>query len=217
MERADSMNLRRLIIWSDLVYVMYLVGAIQFTLHSQSVLLSELTPFFLCTIYIIVAVGVLRETQFALSELFVFVFITGLMSEIIGANTGLLFGEYSYTEALGPAIMNVPVIIAINWALLIGGGIAISQKIFDNRSLQVLFTVFIIVAFDFIMEPVAIRLHYWEWKGNAIPMFNYVTWAGVALISAWYAQVRHIKVRGIILFHYFIAQTLFFIVLRIFL
>lgn len=209
------MNLRGLKLWPGVIYLMYLVGAIQFGLHSHSVLLSELTPFFLCSIYVIVAIGVLHESYFALAELFLFVFVIGLLSEIIGANTGLLFGEYNYTDVLGPAIMNVPVIIAINWALLIGGGIAISQKISDKKFLQVLVAVCIIVAFDFILEPVAIKLHYWEWKGNVIPIYNYITWAGVALISAYYAQVRHIKVSGIILAHYFIAQTLFFIVLRI--
>jgi bisanhydrobacterioruberin hydratase len=194
---------------------MYLVGAIQYGMHSQSVLLSELTPLFLGTIFIIVSVGVLRETQFDLFELFIFVFLIGLMSEIIGVNTGILFGTYRYTDVLGSAIMKVPVIIAINWAFLIGGGIAISGKLFISKIGQVLFTVFIIVLFDFIMEPVAVKLHYWDWSNNTIPLLNYVTWAGVTLICVWYSQFRNIRVRGTILSHYFIAQTLFFIALRI--
>jgi putative membrane protein len=160
-------------------------------------------------------VGVLRETQFELFELFVFVFLTGLMSEIIGVNTGILFGAYRYTDILGPAIMKVPIAIAINWAFLIGGGIAISGKLFKGKMMQILFTVFIIVLFDVTMEPVAVKLHYWDWNNNTIPILNYITWAGVTLICVCYSQLRSIRVRGTLLVHYFIAQTLFFIALRI--
>jgi bisanhydrobacterioruberin hydratase len=37
------------------------------------------------------------------------------------------------------------------------------------------------VAFDAVMEPVAIALGYWTWTGGAIPLRNYAAWF---LISA---------------------------------
>ena len=42
-------------------------------------------------------------------------FITGMVTEIIGVNTGYLFGDYSYGEVLGTKIYGVPLLIGMNW------------------------------------------------------------------------------------------------------
>ena len=47
------------------------------------------------------------------------VFIIGFFSEVTGVNTGLLFGNYSYGKVLGIQILKVPLIIAINWFIII--------------------------------------------------------------------------------------------------
>lgn len=37
--------------------------------------------------------------------------------------------------------------------------------------------------FDWLMEPVAIRLGYWKWGGDgSIPLFNYACWFIVSLL-----------------------------------
>jgi bisanhydrobacterioruberin hydratase len=52
--------------------------------------------------------------------LFVLVtFAAGIVVEIIGVNTQLLFGDYSYGKVLGYQVSKVPVIIGINWFLVI--------------------------------------------------------------------------------------------------
>lgn len=38
-------------------------------------------------------------------------------------------------------------------------------------------------AIDFIMEPVAIRHQFWRWNSGQIPLFNYVSWFSVALLT----------------------------------
>jgi bisanhydrobacterioruberin hydratase len=207
--------MQRVKIWTAVIYGMFFLGIFQYGMHAQLARLSQLTPFFLGLIFLVVVFALLRESRYSFIELFTFAFFAGLFSEMIGVNTGILFGEYHYTDVLGSAILGVPIIIAFNWAFLIGGGIAIADKLFKSKKMQVLFAVFVIVVFDFIMEPVAVKLHYWEWQNNTIPIFNYVTWAGVATTCACYSQFRGIRARGTILVHYFIAQTLFFIALRI--
>lgn len=47
------------------------------------------------------------------------IYLIGIGAEIIGVNTGLLFGNYSYGNNLGPKIVGVPPIIGINWIVLI--------------------------------------------------------------------------------------------------
>mgnify|MGYP003542806071 FL=1 len=52
--------------------------------------------------------------------LFVFTcFVIGVAVEIIGINTGILFGDYTYGSALGSQVMNVPLLIGINWFIII--------------------------------------------------------------------------------------------------
>ncbi|MBK7882949.1 MAG: carotenoid biosynthesis protein [Chitinophagaceae bacterium] len=43
----------------------------------------------------------------------------GIAVEIIGVKTGFLFGNYSYGIVLGPKIQSVPILIGINWFIII--------------------------------------------------------------------------------------------------
>ena len=42
-----------------------------------------------------------------------------MLTEAIGVNTGLLFGTYEYGANLGFKIFGVPLIIGVNWTVLI--------------------------------------------------------------------------------------------------
>ncbi len=196
------------------MYVAFLIGALQFGMSAAIDRLSIATPYFLSAIYVLVIFALLTNITLSLIEIFIFAFFTGLLSEIIGVHTGILFGNYHYTSLLGPSIVGVPWIIAINWAFLIAGSIIISDTLFNNRILQIVSAVLLIVIFDFIMEPVAVKLHYWEWADNSIPLYNYISWAFVSLVCVGYSKFRGFKLSGSVMIHYYIAQTLFFGFLR---
>jgi bisanhydrobacterioruberin hydratase len=49
---------------------------------------------------------------------FIVCFVVGIWVEVIGTSTGLLFGNYSYSKNLGPAFKNVPLVIGINWCII---------------------------------------------------------------------------------------------------
>ena len=46
-------------------------------------------------------------------------FIAGVGVEIIGVNTGVLFGNYQYGNVLGIQFKNVPLLIGVNWFIII--------------------------------------------------------------------------------------------------
>ena len=50
---------------------------------------------------------------------FVVCFITGIVVEVVGTSTGYLFGEYVYGTTLGLSFKNVPLVIGINWFIII--------------------------------------------------------------------------------------------------
>ncbi len=139
--------------------------------------------------------------------------IIGLTAEAIGVNTGYLFGEYEYGSVLGLKIFEVPYTIGVLWAGLSIATKNISGKITKNPFLIALIASLIMVVFDFIMEPVATKLNFWNWAENNIPISNYVSWFFVSL----FIQIlwRKVDTKNSVFDIIFVIQALFFIILNI--
>jgi bisanhydrobacterioruberin hydratase len=119
-----------------------------------------------------------------------FVAVASFFIEAVGTNTGKIFGVYSYGRTLGPALLNTPLIIGLNWFLLIYCTNVISRLLWERlskgsearrRGLPVsLFVVLtgslLMVAYDLFLEPAAMRLDMWSWECGVIPFRNYVGW-----------------------------------------
>ncbi|MDX9729734.1 MAG: carotenoid biosynthesis protein [Bacteroidales bacterium] len=119
-----------------------------------------------------------------------FVAVTSFLIEAIGTNTGKIFGVYSYGRTLGPALLNTPLIIGLNWFLLIYCTNVIGRLLWERlskggtgshaglqESLFVIITgSLLMVAYDLFLEPAAMRLDMWTWECGVIPFRNYVGW-----------------------------------------
>src|SRR6187200_2863197 len=46
-------------------------------------------------------------------------FIAGFCVELIGVNSAAFFGNYNYGDALGAKVFGVPLVIGINWFIII--------------------------------------------------------------------------------------------------
>jgi putative membrane protein len=114
--------------------------------------------------------------------------IVGFLAEVIGTNTGLLFGNYAYGNPFGFKIAAVPVLIGLLWFVTvyaIGNLVLFLYRILFKNPIRSVFVNFVLIVlaaaittlFDYILEPAAISLGYWQWlpDGN-IPTFNYVCW-----------------------------------------
>ena len=73
----------------------------------------------------------------------------------------------------------------------------------------------LIALYDVAIEPVAVKLDYWQWGGGTIPLRNYVMWAVVALVISLPLQVLGIRFRSPLLLVYLGAQLFFFLVLNL--
>lgn len=111
-------------------------------------------------------------------------------AEAVGVATGAVFGEYVYGPTLGWKVLDVPLIVAFNWMLVVNGAVCIAGRILPPRAAAgrrialPLLAGAIAVAFDWVMEPVAIRLDYWTWAGGSIPLQNYAAWFVLAAALA---------------------------------
>ena len=166
--------------------------------------------------------------------LFVLVtFAVGIVVEMIGVNTQLLFGDYSYGKVLGYQVNNVPVIIGINWFLIIYCcGITVQTILMKAitkvatetstppmvlKALSVIVDGATLAVFiDWIMESVAVQLGYWKWNGD-IPVYNYICWFVVAIAMLAVFHFLKFNKQNKFAVHLLMIQVLFFLLLRTFL
>lgn len=118
-------------------------------------------------------------------------FAIGFLAELIGVNTGLLFGSYEYGDNLGLKIGGVPLLIGVNWALLV----FVTAEIFRRTNLSIwlksALAAGLMVLLDAFIEPLAPSLDFWSWTYGHPPAFNYITWFIVAYGLVWlYFRVK---------------------------
>ena len=113
------------------------------------------------------------------------IFLIGMITESLGVNYGLIFGDYEYGNNLGFKLFGVPYLIGVNWIILtvISGNIA--SFITKNRSivLTIIIGALLMLAMDFVMEPIAPKLDMWRFKNLIVPSSNYVGWLFVGLFT----------------------------------
>lgn len=108
-------------------------------------------------------------------------FSIGMVAEIVGVNTGYLFGHYSYTGAFGPEICRVPVIIGINWILLSYVSANVIAAYTSVNWQRITGASILMVAIDLLLESFATRHHFWVWQNSFPPVKNYISWFFVSL------------------------------------
>lgn len=143
-------------------------------------------------------------------------FSVGLGMEMIGTNTGLVFGEYSYGKTLGFQVGHVPLIIGVNWLMLVYASAAVVNHFGEKLHFVVkaALSAALMVFLDFFIEPVAMRYDFWSWAGDIIPIQNYIAWFviafGLLLVTHRLMMIKSKTAIGL-----FIAQLMFFVALNL--
>ncbi|MEX0636794.1 MAG: carotenoid biosynthesis protein, partial [Ferruginibacter sp.] len=74
------------------------------------------------------------------------------------------------------------------------------------------------VLFDWLMEPVAVKLGYWTWLGDGeIPFYNYVCWFFISLILLLLFKKMPFRKSNKFAVNLLLIQSMFFLILRTFL
>ena len=159
----------------------------------------------------------------------------GFAVEVVGVNTGLLFGSYRYGAALGWQWLDVPFIIGINWIIVICCCGISTHTLLTKASAQLapelskpmtkLKAVSVIVdgatlavIFDWLMEPVAVKLGYWTWlDGGEIPSYNYFCWFVISALLLALFHFLPFRKENKFAVNLLLIQGMFFLVLRTFL
>jgi putative membrane protein len=203
-----------------LMTVMFAVGFVGHTLKATLPWMLALTPYFLFVFGALAILPVLLEGNASFFVWAAAVLVVTFLLEAAGTATGKIFGPYAYGDTLGPKLLRVPVVIAFNWVLVILGALILAGLITRNRVAAAFLGAGFAAGFDFLLEPTAMSLNYWNWTGVAgpagIPVRNYVAWFLIALAAGLPFTLLRVPARSRVPMAYFFIQTAFFAALRIF-
>jgi putative membrane protein len=150
--------------------------------------------------------------KFVLSS--IFIGIAGFFIEVLGVKTGYIFGSYNYGDSLGLKILEVPVIMALNWLLLIYATATMLSTI-KNDILFSIAGATIITLLDVLIEPLCAYLHFWFWEGN-VPFQNFVAWFVISCLLFYFFRKVNKNISNPYAVIIISTQFLFFGILNIY-
>lgn len=153
----------------------------------------------------------------------ILVVIATIIIEIVGVETGMIFGEYIYSSVLQSLIKNVPLAIGFAWLGMLFSTTTLTQRIYIERFsvkpiMAAAIVALLMVLFDWILEPAAIELNYWQWSKSGIPLQNYLAWFVFSFIFSFPGnklKIFDFKLPAIAL-HAFFAQIIYFVIIILF-
>ena len=199
-----------------LLSIFYLVGILGIVVFKIDDFLL-LTPFNLLVSLVIILWFHPKWTK----QTFLFLGITylvGYFIEVVGVNTGVIFGDYTYGAVLGWKIWNTPLMIGVNWVLLIyASGMTINWWFPKwNRFTRPFASAALMVLLDMLIEPVAIHYDFWTWATENVPLQNYISWYLISLVLLFLFHQIHQNQTNKVASGLLFLQFLFFAVLLLF-
>lgn len=143
-------------------------------------------------------------------------FLLGFITEALGVNYGLIFGNYAYGENLGYKVFGVPLMICVNWALLTAVTADVAKYISKNLVFSAFLGGAMMTILDILLEVSAPRFDFWEFERGVVPIQNYIGWLVTAFAAHLGYQYFSIKTNKAISWHILISIALFFTVFLFF-
>lgn len=185
------MNQTKTILSISVLCILYAVGLFGTTLF-------QLNLMHLTSINLLISAFLLFLNHTRLDNRFigyaVIVFVAGWLLEWVGVETGRVFGQYFYGNNLGVKLLDIPIIIGMNWLLLnycssvIASRFGARYTFLNSPFPKAFIAAALMVLVDFFIEQVAPVYDFWYWKNQAVPLQNYTAWFAFAFAFAYLFQ-----------------------------
>lgn len=196
-----------------IIAVLHIVGLLGFLNIIQIENFEKLTPFNLLVgaALMLSHYKVFNKTT---TVFLVIIFWWGYLIELVGVKTELIFGTYNYGGSLGVKLFDIPLLIGINWIIMVCSTAAISEKMpFGNIYVKAFLAAILMVLLDFLIEPFAMKYDLWQWANSTIPLQNYMGWFVCGfLMQVFFFRLSIPKNNSAGVWLY-IIQALFFLIL----
>jgi len=196
--------------------IFYSVGVSGIVIPATRDLFITLTP--LALLLGLTAILVFHQPRDLKREIIVFpsIYLISFFIEAGGVSTGRIFGNYSYGTGLGIKVLDTPLLIGINWVLLVYCTAVIAGRMAVPEILKVIISSLMMVFYDAILEQVAPKMDMWSFEEGNVPLRNYFAWLVLALIFHTLLKLTGIKIMNRPAAFIFYIQSIFFIILTIF-
>jgi putative membrane protein len=209
---AEQKN-KTLFVSSIVLVIIHVVGLIGIHSSYNSFFLSFTSVNLLVSFFLLL----INMKNFTSSSI-VFFAVTCLIGfgvEVFGVASGQLFGTYTYGPTLGPQIYDVPVIIGLNWFLLIYTVGCISNPIKINIFFKSMLGAGMLVVLDFFIEPIAIKYNFWRWTDGKVPLQNYIAWFIISFVLLLFFNKVLLNRNNPLARLFYLIELIFFILLSI--
>ena len=171
------------IISIGIIWLFHICGMIGISYGNKEFFLA-FTPINLFISFVLLFIN---QVQLEKSELnaTLIIFFVGMISEILGVNYGLIFGDYVYLDNLGFKVLGVPVLIGVNWIILTFITGSMSSYVIKNKHIAALTGAILMILLDLIIEPVAPLLGFWIFDLPTVPLQNYIGWFVIGLTTQY--------------------------------
>ncbi len=143
---------------------------------------------------------------------FALLYLAGFLVEVAGVKTGKIFGEYAYGVSLGAKVADVPLVIGMNWLLLLMATNAVVEEWgFGGKFGKSALGAGLMTFLDFFIEPVAMQFDFWQWKLNQVPAQNFAAWWLVSFVFHFIYQEMELGQKSSLYRLVALLQFVFFI------
>jgi uncharacterized membrane protein len=158
-----------------LLAIIYAVGVAGFLFtQTRPIMIQLVWVNLLLTMLTLLAYHKKWTREFVLAALMVGT--CGFLIEVLGVNTGWIFGYYQYGPTLGYDIWNTPLMMFVNWLTTVYITRQTAELMAKDTVLVCFIASALMVLLDYFIEPFAIKNGMWLWNGVDVPVQNYVAW-----------------------------------------
>lgn len=191
-----------------IILIFHIVGLVGFWINPSY--FQSLTPVNL-SLSLVLVLLMSNQSNWKFYAVFFATGLFGFFIEVLGVKTELIFGSYHYGNSFGYKLFSVPLLIGVNWAMLL---YSTSQWVsFKSNWLNVLSGSALMVFLDFFMEQSCSRFDFWYWKNAQIPYQNYIAWFFISLILNYFFQKTLQVKNNITAKAFYVIELLFFMLL----
>ncbi len=124
---------------------------------------------------------------------------TAVVFEAVGLATGFPYGEYTYSDDLGPTLLGVPFLVPLAWLMMAWPSWLLARRLTRavrepaRRAARVATAAAVFAARDVVLDPQMVQAGYWTWAHpqpslpgiDTVPLTNLAGWllAGMVLMA----------------------------------
>jgi uncharacterized membrane protein len=125
--------------------------------------------------------------------------VTAVAFEAVGLATGVPYGSYTYSSALGPTLLGVPFLVPLAWLMLAWPSRVLADRLTAGvrpgrrPAARVAVAAAVFAAWDVVLDPQMVQAGYWTWAHprpglpgiTTVPLTNLAGWllAGVVVMT----------------------------------